>query len=138
MSNGLLVFIEHKGGVANRSSAEAIAAAQALGAELQQSVSAVVLGADVAALAQEIAGYDVAKVIAATNPKLADYTPDAYADGMEQIVKQLDPSFVFLTHTYQVRDFGPKLAARFGKGMISDCIRARVEGGKIGFTRRIF
>jgi electron transfer flavoprotein alpha subunit len=138
MSNGILVFIEHKGGVANKSSFEAIAAAQSLGKELQQKVSLVVLGADVSALAQHLAAYDVERVICATNSKLADYTPDAYADGFEQIVKQVDPSFVFLTHTYQVRDFGPKLAARFKKGMISDCIRARVDGGKIGFTRRIF
>src|SRR5829696_8533458 len=138
MSNGLLVFIEHKNEVANRSSIEAMAAAQALGSQLQQSVSAVVLGADVAGLAQEIASYDVEKVICATNPKLADYTPDAYADGMQQVVKQLDPNFVFLTHTYQVRDFAPKLAARFGKSLISDCIRAKADGGKIGFTRRIF
>jgi electron transfer flavoprotein alpha subunit len=136
--SGILVFIEHKGGVANRSSIEAIAAAQTLGSELQQTVSAVVLGGDVSGLAQEIAAYDVAKVICATNPKLADYTPDAYADGFEQIVKRENPEFVFLTHTYQVRDFAPKLAARFGKGMISDCIRARVDGGKLGFTRRIF
>src|SRR3954451_876485 len=138
MSNGLLVFIEHKSGTANRSSAEAIAAAQSLGSQLGQKVTAVVLGADVAALAQEIAGYDLERVICAANPKLAEYTPDAYADGMEQIVKQVDPSFVFLTHTYQVRDFAPKLAARFGKALISDCIRAKAEGGKLGFTRRIF
>ena len=138
MSNGILVFIEHKGGVVNKTSIEAIAAAQKLGSELQQQVTAVVLGADVSGLAQEIAAYDVAKVICATNPKLVDYTPDAYAGGFEQIVKQTDPQFVFMTHTYQVRDFAPKLAARFGKGMISGCIRARVEGGKIEFTRRIF
>src|ERR1044072_5616447 len=138
MRIGILICIEHKGGGATRTSAEAIAAAQALGSELQQSVSAVVLGADVAGLAQEIAADDVAKVIFATSPKLADYTPDAYADGMQQIVKQVDPSFVFLTHTYQVRDFPPKLAARFGKSLISDCIRAKADGGKIGFTRRIF
>jgi electron transfer flavoprotein alpha subunit len=138
MSNGILVFIEHKGGVPNKSSFEAIAAAQALGSQLQQKVSLVVLGSDMSGLAQELTGYDVEKVICATNEKLAEYTPDAYADGFEQIVKQTDPTFVFLTHTYQVRDFAPKLAARFGKGMISDCIRARVEGGKIGFTRRIF
>src|ERR1044071_6643306 len=138
MSSGILVFIEHKGGVVNRSSAEAIAAAQALGSPLQQSVSAGVLGADVAELAKEMAAYDVAKVICATNPKLADYTPDAYADGMQQIVKQVDPSFVFLTHTYQVRDFAPKLAGRFGKSLICDCIRAKADGGKISFTRRIF
>ena len=112
MSNGILVFIEHKGGVANKSSFEAIAAAQALGKELQQKVSLVVLGADVSALAQDLAAYDVEKVICATNPKLADYTPDAYADGMQQVVKQVDPNFVFLTHTYQVRDFAPKQIGR--------------------------
>ena len=138
MSNGILVFIEHRGGVANKSSLEAIAAAQALGADLEQPVTIVVLGADVAGLAQDLSSYNVEKVISATNPKLADYTPDAYADAMDRVVRQIDPSFVFMTHTYLVRDFAPKLAARFGKSLISDCIRAKVEGGKIGFTRRIF
>ena len=138
MSSGILVFIENKGGTANRSSFEAIAAAQAFGSQLQQPVSAVVLGADVAALAQEIAAYDIARVIAVNDPKLAEYTPDAYADALEQVVKQTDPNLVFLTHTYQVRDFAPKLAARFQKSLISDCIRAKADNGKIGFTRRIF
>jgi electron transfer flavoprotein alpha subunit len=138
MANGILVFIENKGGTANRSSFEAIAAAQAFGSQLQQPVSAVVLGSDVSALAQEISGYDIARVIAVNDPKLAEYTPDAYAAALEQVVKQTDPSLVFLTHTYQVRDFAPKLAARFQKSLISDCIRAKAEDGKIGFTRRIF
>ena len=136
MSNGILAFIEHKSGTINKSSLEAIAAAQTLGGELGQSVTLVVLGSESAA--QEVAAYDVAKVISATNDKLADYTPDAYADAFEKVVRAVDPAFVFLTHTYQVRDFAPKLAARFQKSLISDCIRAKVEGGNIGFTRRIF
>jgi len=138
MSSGILVFIEHRNGVANKSSFEAIAAAQTLGKELNQAVKAVILGADIDSLGQEISGYSLEKVVCATNPKLADYTPDAYADGMEKVVRQHDPSFVFLTHTYLVRDFAPKLAARFGKSLISDCIRAQVEGGGIKLTRRIF
>ena len=138
MGNGILVFIENKGGAVNRSSLEAIAAAQSFGSELQQPVTAVVLGADVSGLAQDIAAYDIARVICVNDPKLAEYTPDAYADALEQIVKQTDPNLVFLTHTYQVRDFAPKLAARFQKSLISDCIRAKAENGKIGFTRRIF
>ena len=138
MSNGILVFIEHKGGVANKSSIEAIVAGQTLGSELQQPVSVVVLGDDISGLAQDLAAYNVEKVICATNAKLSDYTPDAFAEGFEHVIKRVNPGFVFMTHTYQVRDFAPKLAARFGKGMISDCIRARVDGGKIGFTRRIF
>jgi electron transfer flavoprotein alpha subunit len=136
MANGILTFIEHKAGSINRSSFEAIAAAQTLGAELQQPVVIVVLGSDAAS--KEVAAYDVSKVLSAQNDKLADYTPDAYTDALEQVVKQVDPAFVFMTHTYQVRDFAPKLAARFGKSLISDCIRAKVDGGKVGFTRRIF
>jgi electron transfer flavoprotein alpha subunit len=138
MSKGILVFIEHKAGVLNKSSLEAIAAAQTLGAALQQKTTAVVPGHEAITLPQEIAAYDLESVLFATNEKLSEYTPDAYADAMEQVVKKVDPEFVFLTHTYQVRDFAPKLAARFGKSLISDCIRARVDGDKLTFTRRIF
>jgi electron transfer flavoprotein alpha subunit len=138
MSSGILVFIEHRDGVANKASLEGIAAGQTLGSQLQQPVNAVVLGSDVGNLAQQIAAYDLQKVINAKNAKLGEYTPDGYADAMEHIVRQLDPSLVVMTHTYLVRDFAPKLAARFGKSLISDCIRAGVDSGNVGFTRRIF
>ncbi|HEY3041968.1 MAG TPA: electron transfer flavoprotein subunit alpha/FixB family protein [Pyrinomonadaceae bacterium] len=138
MSEGILVFIEHRNGVLNKTSLEAIAAAQNLGSQLQQPISAVISGADVSALTQEIAAYDLAKVITATNPKLAEYTPDGYTDAMERVVRQLDPQLIVMPHTYLVRDFAPKLAARFGKSLISDCIRAQVSGSSITFTRRIF
>ncbi len=138
MSNGVLVFIEHRDGVLNKTSLEAVAAAQMLATQLQQAVSAVVLGADPTALAQDIAQYDLAKVVKAVNPKLGEYTPDAYSDAMEHVVRQLDPQLVVMPHTYLVRDYAPKLAARFGKSLISDCIRAQVSGEAITFTRRIF
>jgi electron transfer flavoprotein alpha subunit len=137
MSNGILVFIEHRQGAINRTSFEAVAAAQQLGAVVGQEVSAVVLGAD-ASLAQEVAGYKLARVVSAENASLADYTPDAYTQAFEQVVRERDPQYVIFTHTYLVRDFAPKLAARFGKGLISDCIRMKAEGPQVTFTRRIF
>src|SRR5256714_1861959 len=137
MSNGILVFIEHRQGAINRTSFEAVAAAQQLGAALGQEVSAVLLGAD-ASLAQEVAGYKLARVVSAENAKLADYTPDAYTQAFEQVVRARDPRYVVFPHTYLVRDFAPKLATRFGKGLISDCIRMKAEGGQVTFTRRIF
>jgi electron transfer flavoprotein alpha subunit len=138
MSQGTLVFIEHRDGVLNKTSLEAIAAAQSLASELQQTVSAVILGSDVAGLAQDIASYDLAKVITARNAALASYTPDGYTAAMESVVRKLDPQLVVMPHTYLVRDYAPKLAARFGKSLISDCIRAQVAGNTITFTRRIF
>ncbi|MBC7930432.1 MAG: electron transfer flavoprotein subunit alpha/FixB family protein [Rubrivivax sp.] len=137
MPNGILVFIEHRQGAINKTSFEAVAAAQQLGAALGQEVSAVVLGAD-ASLAGEVTGFELGRVVSAENPKLADYTPDAYADAMEQVVRSRDPQYVILPHTYLVRDFAPKLAARFGKGLISDCIRMKADGGAVTFTRRLF
>ncbi len=132
----ILVFIEHKAGVLNKTSLEAIAAAQKLGADVGQNVSAVVLGS--ASLAQEIAAYDLEKVISAQHDQLADYTPDAYADGLEQVVRSVNPEYVIMSHTYLARDFAPKVAARFSKGLIGDCIRMNVSGDKRIFTRRIF
>jgi electron transfer flavoprotein alpha subunit len=138
MSNGILVFIEHKAGTLNKTSLEAIAAAQILGSDSGQKASAVVLGSGAQSLAQDIAAYELAKVVYADHPQLAEYTPDAYAAAMEQVVRAADPQYVIMSHTYLVRDFGPKLAARFGKGLISDCIRMNIEAGKATFTRRIF
>jgi electron transfer flavoprotein alpha subunit len=135
---GILVFAEHRDGALNKSSFEAIAAAQSLAAELGQSVTAVLVGSGAEGLAQEVAGYDVGRVVYAENEKLADYTPDGYTDAVEQVVRSVSPQYVVLPHTYLVRDFAPKLAARFRKSLISDCIRAQVAEGRVTFSRRIF
>jgi electron transfer flavoprotein alpha subunit len=137
MPNGILVFAEHRGGAFNKTSFEAVAAAQQLGASLGQPITAVVLGTD-ATLAAEVAAYKLDKVVSVENPKLADYTPDGYADAMERAVRALDPQYVIMPHTYLVRDFAPKLAARFGKDLISDCVRATVADVSVVFSRRIF
>src|SRR5437762_7151490 len=136
MSSGILVFIEHKAGALNKTSLEAIAAAQKLAGDLGAKASAVVLGAP--SLAGETGAYDLEKVISAENEKLADYTPDAYADALEQVVRSTNPEFVIMSHTYQARDFAPKVAARFQKGLIGDCIRMDIGPDKRVFTRRIF
>lgn len=136
MSNGILIFIEHKAGTLNKTSLEAIAAAQKLAADTGAKASAVVLGAP--SLAADIAQYDLEKVISAENEKLNDYTPDAYADGLEKVIRATNPAYVIMSHTYLARDFAPKVAARFDKGLIGDCIRMNFEGDKATFTRRIF
>ncbi len=134
----ILVFIEHKNCVLNKTSLEAITAAQSIGKDLGLKISAVIPCDKDCGLAQEIAQYDIEKVIVAKNGKLGTYTPDAYTDAFEQVIKKENPQYVIMAHTYQVRDFAPKLAARFGKEVVGDCIRYRNENGKLTFTRRIF
>ena len=134
----ILVFIEHKNCVLNKTSLEAITAAQDIGKDLGLKVSAVIPCDKDCALAEEIAQYNLEKVIVAKNEKLATYTPDGYADAWEQVIKATDPQYVVMAHTYQVRDFAPKVAARLGREVVGDCIRYGNEDGKLVLTRRIF
>jgi electron transfer flavoprotein alpha subunit len=134
----ILVFIEHKNCVLNKVSLEAIAAAQAIGKDLGLKVSAVIPCDKNCSLASDIAQYDLEKVIVAKNDKLNIYTPDAYADAWEEIISKENPQYVVMAHTYQVRDFAPKVAARLGKEVVGDCIRYKADGGKLTLTRRIF
>ena len=69
MSN-ILVFIEHKDCVLNKTSLEAITAAQSIGKDLGLTVSAVIPCDKDCALAQEISAYNIEKVIVAKNEKL--------------------------------------------------------------------
>lgn len=137
MSN-ILVFIEHNDCVLNKTSLEAITAAQSIAKDLGLTVSAVLPCDKDCALANEIAGYDLAKVIVAKSDKFGIYTPDGYADAWEQVIRAESPQYVIMSHTYQVRDFAPKVAARLGREVVGDCIRYRAEGSKLVLTRRIF
>lgn len=134
----ILVFIEHKNCVLNKASLEAVAAAQNIGKDLGLSVTAVIPCDKDCSLAQELAAYNLEKVIVAKNDKLGIYTPDAYADAWENVIKATNPKYVVMAHTYQVRDYAPKIAARLGREVVADCIRYRHENGKLVFTRRIF
>jgi len=69
---------------------------------------------------------------------LGAYTPDGFSLALAQVISQGRFDLVLLPHTYQVRDFAPKLAASLGKGMIGDCIAYRNEGGKLIFVRQMF
>jgi len=138
MSETILVVVEQREGKLNRVSWETIAAGQALSADTGWSLEAAVVGSGVADFANEVAAKKVAKVYAVESPKLEPYTPDAFAAGLKQFIESRQPKLVLMPHTYQVRDFVPKLATAMGRTAISDCIGYRKEGDKLFFTRQMF
>lgn len=131
----VLVVLEQRGGKWNRQSFEAITAGQRFAEFTNQDLQAVVLGSELDALAEEAASYGVAKVILIDDPLLADYTPDGFTAALEQLVKAMNPGAVVFPHTYQVRDFGPKLAARLGLPFVSDVVD--VKAGPV-LVRQLF
>ena len=134
----ILVITEQRQGKWNNASFETLAAAQQLAAANAGTVSAVVIGKGLDALAADLAGKDVAEVLQLEHDLLDAYTPDGFCIALRQVVEAAKPDYVLFPHTYQVRDFAPKLAASLGKGMIGDCIGYRSEGGKVVFVRQMF
>jgi electron transfer flavoprotein alpha subunit len=131
--SGILVVLEQR---AQKSLArinwEALTAAMRFGPPA--TVAAVILGADTRAAAAEIAAKAPSRVISVQHPLLAPYTADGFIAALQQLIQFESPDFVVFPHTYQVRDYAPALATRFGLVLISD-VTAIAEGPV--FTRQM-
>jgi len=138
MPDTILVVVEQREGKLNRVSWETITAGQAIAAATGWALEAAVVGSSVNSIASEVAGKKVAKVYDIESPKLEPYTPDAFAAGLKQFLESRQPKLVLMPHTYQVRDFVPKLATAMRRTVISDCIGFKHESGKLVFTRQMF
>jgi electron transfer flavoprotein alpha subunit len=112
---------------------ETLAAGQQLAAETGQTVSAAVVGQ-----AGELASKRLDRIYAIEHELLATYTADGFTAALEQLIRKANPSIVLFPHTYQVRDFAPKLATRFDKVLVSDTVGLRVESGAPIFVRQLF
>src|SRR5579885_699121 len=138
MPDAILTIFEQQQGKLNRMSWEALAAAQQIGAQLSRPVEAVVLGQSVRTIAEEAAAKQLSCLRLVEDPLLGEYTPDAYCIALKELIAVQKPHLIVMPHTYQVRDFAPKLAASLDRPFVSDCIAYRVDGGALVFTRQVF
>jgi electron transfer flavoprotein alpha subunit len=136
MADTILVIAEQREGKLNRVSFETIAGAQALAKQTGWTVEAALVGG--AAGADELAKTALSKLYVIEGDTVAKYTPDGFVAALKAFIEAHKPRLVLLPHTYQVRDFAPKLAAQLGAVLVSDATGAKFEGGKVLFTRQMF
>jgi electron transfer flavoprotein alpha subunit len=134
----ILVIAEQREGTLNRASWEAIAAAQQIAGASAEPVSVAIAGANLEAIASELAAASVAEVVTVDSPALSAYTADGFTAAFQAAIEQLTPSTVVLPHTYQTRDFAPKLAARLDRAIITDVTGLKADGGRVTFARPMF
>ena len=134
----VLAILEHQYGRLHRMSWETLAAAQQIATLLGAEVDASVIGSGIIELAKETAAKKAARVYAVEHALLEHYTADGYTASAEALIRKVKPDLVLFPHTYQTRDFAPKLAARFERSLISDAVAARVENRSPVFVRQFF
>jgi len=127
----ILTFAESKGGQLRRASLEAVSEARRLADALSASVVSVVVGSGVQGLAAELSSYGADRVVVFDDPGLAAYATEAHARALAQAITQVKPAVVLLPFTATGKDLAPRVAARVGAGLVSDCVGLSVKDGRL-------
>ena len=114
----ILVIIEHKDGKMHRMSREAIVGAQ----KIEGQITALVIGKDHEEVVNELLNYEIEKTIVVDHDLVPAYNADGYKEIVKQVFDSIDPKFIIAGHTYQSRDFMPRISAALDIPMLADLI----------------
>ena len=134
----ILIILEDNNGKIHRMGLESIAGAQKLASSTGLKTSAVVMGSNADALADEASQFDLGEVIRIKDELLSNYSSDGYAHAVKQIIDSESPTYVLFGHSYQVRDYVPKLSAKLMKPFLADNIALNVNGDTMTLTKQMF
>ena len=134
----ILVVLEDSNGAIHRMSLEAIVAAQEISSTLKSKITVLAMGKNADSLALEASEYEVNEILKINSSSLNSYSSDGYAIAIEQIILENDFRYVFFGHTYQVRDYVPKISARLMRPFLADNIKMSISDGSIVFTKQAF
>jgi len=134
----IAAYLEIRDGKIKKSSLEALSEARRRAAELGVETAAVLAGAAVSALAPVAFAQGAAKVYIIELPVLADYSSQAYAAALAGFAGAAKPAAIFFAATAMGRDLAPRLAARLGVALATDCTKVAVKEGTLEFTRPIY
>ena len=114
----ILVIVEDNHGAMHRLSKEAIAGAQTI----SDDVSVLVIGENFKKISTELEAYDLSEIITVEHDLVLSYNADGYTEVVSKVVQTESPRLVIAGHTYQTRDFMPRISARLNIPFIPDII----------------
>ena len=123
------VFCEQRQGKLMPTDFELISEGRKLADELGVKLCGLLLGDNVEGLAKELGGYGADEVIVCESPLLKDYTTDAYAKVICEVIEELKPEAFLIGATNIGRDLAPRCAARLHTGLCADCTHLDVDMG---------
>ena len=120
---GVYVFAQQEDGVVGGIAFELVGEAKKLAKDLNEEVTAILIGSDIKGQADELGAYGADRVIVVDDPALKDYRTEPYTHAMASVIKKYKPEIVLIGATAIGRDLGPRLAARIHTGLTADCTK---------------
>jgi len=134
----ILTFIETRDGKVKKSSLEAFSEAKRKAGEMGLPAAAVLVGPAGGEAAADLFKYGPSTVFHLEAPALAAYSAQGFALALAELVRETSPKAVFLPGTAMGRELAPRLAARLGVSLASDCTKVEIRDGSLVFTRPIY
>lgn len=138
MSTDVWVLIEHQDGAPKKISLELLGHARVLTAQLGGKAVAWLAGAGVAAMAQTLGAYGADVVVLAEHPLLEPYTTEGYTTALAGALAGAGAPIVLIGSTALGRDLAPRLAARVGAGIVTDCGGLALTDGRLEAMRPMY
>lgn len=124
---GVFTFVQQVDNVITPVSFELIGKGKELAAAVDADVTAVVLGKDVAGMADELAAYGADKVIVVDDPVLEVYATEPYVHALVSVINKYKPEIVLFGATAIGRDLAPRVSARVHTGLTADCTKLEIN-----------
>ncbi len=115
------VIAEHDGKQLKKHTLELVGKGRELADELGVRLEAVIVGDNVAHLAQPLFACGADKVYLAEHPVLSQYRTAPYTGVLCGLINERKPEIILVSATPQGRDLAPRIAARIGAGLTADC-----------------
>ena len=130
----ILVYIQSAEEKINPISLESLVSAQQLKKEKSAQIHAVTFSTNIA---NKLSQYDIDSVIHVNDNNLQEYSPLHYIETFNQLSSELNPDLIIFGHTYETRDWVPRLSARLDIPFLSDCVGMSVND-TISYTRSLY
>lgn len=124
---GVWVFAEQRGGHLNRVSVELLGKAQELAKQLNDKVSAVLIGHHVADLADTLIQFGADIVHLSDGEIFSNYRSESYSYVFDELITAYKPSILLMGATHIGRDLAPRVSRRTGSGLTADCTELSIE-----------
>ena len=131
----ILCFIQSEDNVTNGVSKEALSLSQELSEKTGGTLSLLTFNKS---SAEELRQYSSDEVLLINNSELSNYNPLYYTSALEKVISDNGFDLIIIGHTYQARDWVPRLSARCDTPFISDCIDYSYENNSIEWIRSLY
>jgi len=134
----VLVFAEQRDKILKKPALEAVRTARMIADQSGGTVTALVIGHGVSAVAGTLAGYGASEVRVMDHEKMAAYSCTAYGKCIAEVAKQVQATVVLMAATAMGKDLAPRVAVKLEAGLAADCTAIKADAATVVATRPVY